>query len=451
MMAVENSSEIKNCAMAEENNTSEVKEIDTNPQEMTMSEEGSVRRIIVKDVGNVEDVALKDQDKCVSKTKEVPKPPSVSSRRHSTGAIGTLAGGKLEVKSRYRGNHHVPSTHDLCKHEGKLGDHRDDAVKPWKVVRRRTSVEGSEVVKVETTSSGLRRASLGSLSRQIPAVAMRDALAVKKKPCASVNSETSSVKGGSEMARSVDGLSVRSNDKPRKQNEGTESTVSGGGSSVAKKVLGLGSSKVYTPKTKEKAKNQTISGEDVKEKTVCIVEASVKGVQTSSEKKSMRSRLKSLATPTKRGSAKKVPELEAKKIRPTKKIGVKVTPAKQLSFKKGKTLEPKLLEEQETQSEGRKKNLKGVVGETKSVSCEGSKREKVVLRRRKVEGKKKRMTLFNSVIEETMNKLIKVRKTKVKALTGAFEFVISLQDTNKTPHSKDVTSESKVSPLGSKQ
>ncbi|KAH0870469.1 hypothetical protein HID58_077491 [Brassica napus] len=370
-MAVENSSEIKNCAMAEENNTSEVKEIDTNPQEMTMSEEGSVRRIIVKDVGNVEDVALKDQDKCVSKTKEVPKPPSVSSRRHSTGAIGTLAGGKLEVKSRYRGNHHVPSTHDLCKHEGKLGDHRDDAVKPWKV------------------------------------------------------------------------------------NEGTESTVSGGGSSVAKKVLGLGSekssSKVYTPKTKEKAKNQTISGEDVKEKTVCIVEASVKGVQTSSEKKSMRSRLKSLATPTKRGSAKKVPELEAKKIRPTKKIGVKVTPAKQLSFKKGKTLEPKLLEEQETQSEGRKKNLKGVVGETKSVSCEGSKREKVVLRRRKVEGKKKRMTLFNSVIEETMNKLIKVRKTKVKALTGAFEFVISLQDTNKTPHSKDVTSESKVSPLGSKQ
>uniref|UniRef100_A0A0D3DDJ5 Calmodulin-binding domain-containing protein n=1 Tax=Brassica oleracea var. oleracea TaxID=109376 RepID=A0A0D3DDJ5_BRAOL len=429
-MAVENSSEIKNCAMAEENNTSEVKEIDTNPQEMTMSEEGSVRRIIVKDVGNVEDVALKDQDKCVSKTKEVPKPPSVSSRRHSTGAIGTLAGGKLEVKSRYRGNHHVPSTHDLCKHEGKLGDHRDDAVKPWKVVRRRTSVEGSEVVKVETTSSGLRRTSLGSLSRQIPAVAMRDALAVKKKPCASVNSETSS-------------------------NKGTESTLSGGGSSVAKNVLGLASekssSKVYTPKTKEKAKNQTISGEDVKEKTVCIVEASVKGVQTSSEKKSMRSRLKSLATPTKRGSAKKVPELEAKKIRPTKKIGVKVTPAKQLSFKKGKTLEPKLLEEQETQSEGKKKNLKGVVGETKSVSCEGSKRDKVVLRRRKVEGKKKRMTLFNSVIEETMNKLIKVRKTKVKALTGAFEFVISLQDTNKTPHSKDVTSESKVSPLGSKQ
>ncbi|CAG7883399.1 unnamed protein product [Brassica rapa] len=454
MMAVENSSEIKNCAMAEENNTSEVKEIDTNPKEMMMSEEGSVRRVIVKDVGNVEDVALKDQEECVSKTKEVPKPPSVSLRRHSTGAIGTLGGGKLEVKSRYRGNHHVPSTHDLCKH-GKAHDHRDDAVKPWKVVRRRASVEGSEVVKVETTSSGLRRTSLGSLSRQIPAVAKRDALAVKKKPCASVNSETSSVKGDSEMARSVDGLSVRSNDTPRKKNTETESTVSGGGSSVAKKVLGLGSekssSKVYTPKTKEKAKTQTISGEDVKEKTVCVVEASVKGVQ--SEKKTMRSRLKILATPTKRGSAYHTAltkrkesgdaDLLAKKIRPTKKTGVKVTPAKQLSFKKGRTLEPKLLEEQETQSEGRKKNLKGIVGETKSVSCEGSKREKVVLRRRKVEGKKIRMALFNSVIEETMNKLIKVRKTKVKALTGAFEFVISLQDT-KTPHSKDVTSESKV-------
>ena len=454
MMAVENSSEIKNCAMAEENNTSEVKEIDTNPKEMMMSEEGSVRRVIVKDVGNVEDVALKDQEECVSKTKEVPKPPSVSLRRHSTGAIGTLGGGKLEVKSRYRGNHHVPSTHDLCKH-GKAHDHRDDAVKPWKVVRRRASVEGSEADKVETTS-GLRRMSLGSTKPESSAVAKRDALAVKKKTCASVNSETSSVKGGSEMARSVDGLSVRSNDKPRKQNKGTESTVTGGGSSVVKKVAGLGSEKssckVYTPKNKEKAKTQTISGEDVKEKTVCVVEASVKGVQ--SEKKNMRSRLKILATPTKRGSAyhtsltkRKVSDdadLLAKKIRPTKKTGVKVTLGKQLSFNKGKTLEPKLLEEQETQSEGRKKNLKGSVRETKSVSCEGSKREKVVLRRRMVEGKKKRMTLFNSVIEETMNKLIKVRKTtKVKALTGAFEFVISLQDT-KTPHSKDVTSESKV-------
>ena len=114
-------------------------------------------------------------------------------------------------------------------------------------------------------------------------------------------------------------------------------------------------------------------------------------------------------------------------------------------FKKGKTLEPrpedaspkwikfrkKVVQELKPQTEGKKKkNLKGI--ETRSGSCEGSKHEKVVLRHQKVEGKKKMMTLFNNVIEETMSKLTKVRKTKVKALIGAFETVISLQDT-KTP------------------
>lgn len=60
MMVVENSLEIKNCVMVEENNILEVKEIDINFKEMMMFEEGFVRRVIVKDVGNVEDVVLKD-------------------------------------------------------------------------------------------------------------------------------------------------------------------------------------------------------------------------------------------------------------------------------------------------------------------------------------------------------------------------------------------------------
>ncbi|KFK33129.1 hypothetical protein AALP_AA6G334600 [Arabis alpina] len=58
------------------------------------------------------------------------------------------------------------------------------------------------------------------------------------------------------------------------------------------------------------------------------------------------------------------------------------------------------------------------------------------------------ITLLNNVIEEAMNKLTKVRKSKVKALVGDFETVISLQDT-KTSHkaqSKATTSTSLVSP-----
>ncbi|AED97444.1 unnamed protein product [Arabidopsis thaliana] len=496
--------------MAEEN-TSEVKDIenssDTNPPKM--SEEGSLETVRVKDVENVEDViavVAKDQEEIIPEIIEVPKPQGGTLRRHSTGTIS-----KPQVQSRYRGNHRVGSTHDLCKH-GKKCD-QDDAVKPWKIARRK-SVEGSVVIKVETPSS--TRKSLGSVSRQSPGItkpdssvsAKRDALAVKKKPCASVNSESSS-KEGSEIAKSVDGLSVKSNDRARKNKE-TESGLSG--SAVVKKVpalrtdksstsTGVGSSKVCAPKNLknvEKAKTtQTISGEDVKEKTVCVVESSVKGVksekQPSSEKKTMKSGNKSLSTTPKRGSSptKQIPGkistgltkkketgsadvVEAnpkpeKKVRP-KKTGVKVSLAQQMTFKKGKVLDPKpedssprwikfkkrVVQELKTQSEGKKKNLKdrrlGV--ETKTDSCEGSKREKVVLRHRKVEGKKKMITLFNNVIEETVNKLTKVRKHKVKALIGAFETVISLQDTNKTSHkpqSKATTSASKVRPLVSEQ
>lgn len=57
--------------------------------------------------------------------------------------------------------------------------------------------------------------------------------------------------------------------------------------------------------------------------------------------------------------------------------------------------------------------------------------EKVVLKHQDVQGKKDDQRLFNNVIEETASKLVKSRKSKVKALVGAFETVISLQE--KTP------------------
>lgn len=52
--------------------------------------------------------------------------------------------------------------------------------------------------------------------------------------------------------------------------------------------------------------------------------------------------------------------------------------------------------------------------------------EKVVLRHQNVEGKKQNPGLYNNVIEETASKLSQLRKSKVKALVGAFETVISL-------------------------
>ncbi|CAG7879360.1 unnamed protein product [Brassica rapa] len=59
----------------------------------------------------------------------------------------------------------------------------------------------------------------------------------------------------------------------------------------------------------------------------------------------------------------------------------------------------------------------------------------VVLKHQDTEEKNdsSRALLFNNVIEETANKLVETRKSKVKALVGAFESVISLQERNSSP------------------
>ncbi|CAA0828384.1 Plant calmodulin-binding protein-related [Striga hermonthica] len=59
--------------------------------------------------------------------------------------------------------------------------------------------------------------------------------------------------------------------------------------------------------------------------------------------------------------------------------------------------------------------------------------EKVVLKHQDVQGKKGHQGLFNNVIEQTASKLVESRKSKVKALVGAFETVISLQESKPSP------------------
>ncbi|XP_074587531.1 uncharacterized protein LOC141843320 [Curcuma longa] len=57
----------------------------------------------------------------------------------------------------------------------------------------------------------------------------------------------------------------------------------------------------------------------------------------------------------------------------------------------------------------------------------------VVLRHQDVQEKKDTQGLLNQVIEETASKLVETRKSKVKALVGAFETVISLQEGKVSP------------------
>ncbi|XP_010904938.1 uncharacterized protein [Elaeis guineensis] len=114
-----------------------------------------------------------------------------------------------------------------------------------------------------------------------------------------------------------------------------------------------------------------------------------------------------------------------------------------LKFRRGRVLEP------QAESNGPRRLIfrRGrVVGENPNGNCVAGRRRfrrrngmdvlkdpnadalGVVLRHQDTEGKKETQSLFNNVIEETASRLVETRKSKVKALVGAFETVISLQD-----------------------
>ncbi|KAF5735575.1 hypothetical protein HS088_TW15G01083 [Tripterygium wilfordii] len=95
---------------------------------------------------------------------------------------------------------------------------------------------------------------------------------------------------------------------------------------------------------------------------------------------------------------------------------------RRLKFRRGRVLG----DNQNMKADGRRSFKKRGVDGDKNDGKPDS--EQVVLRHQDVQGKKDAQGLFNNVIEETANKLVETRKSKVKALVGAFETVISLQD-----------------------
>ncbi|CAN8273157.1 unnamed protein product [Cochlearia groenlandica] len=96
--------------------------------------------------------------------------------------------------------------------------------------------------------------------------------------------------------------------------------------------------------------------------------------------------------------------------------------ARRLKFRKGRGLEED--KAQDAQSRRSFKKREDTKGEGEEEDDDG---EKVVSRHQDVQ-EKDAQGLFNNVIEETASKLVEARKSKVKALVGAFETVISLQE-----------------------
>lgn len=93
-----------------------------------------------------------------------------------------------------------------------------------------------------------------------------------------------------------------------------------------------------------------------------------------------------------------------------------------LKFRRGK-----ILEDDEDDQSIAKINFKKKLVEEPIDDCK-TESETVTLKHQEMQEKKEAQELLNRVIEETASKLEVDRKTKVEALVGAFETVISLQD-----------------------
>ncbi|XP_030533453.2 uncharacterized protein LOC115743015 [Rhodamnia argentea] len=142
------------------------------------------------------------------------------------------------------------------------------------------------------------------------------------------------------------------------------------------------------------------------------------------------------------------PEARSNTNRPKRRVSTgssedKSCQPQNLSFRKGKVVEPRLENVPPRKLRFRRPRLlgecqlsKGDAGkkifrrkDIDSAESKSIKSEKIVLKHRQVEKRENARSLFNNVIEETASKLVETRKSKVKALVGAFETVISLQDT----------------------
>ncbi|CAH8361151.1 unnamed protein product [Eruca vesicaria subsp. sativa] len=106
---------------------------------------------------------------------------------------------------------------------------------------------------------------------------------------------------------------------------------------------------------------------------------------------------------------------------------------RKLKFKKGKIV-TRTDTSSKTSSQRSLKTKETNFNNEKEQQQHEPKPSEVVLKHQDTEEKRdSKALLFNNVIEETANKLVETRKSKVKALVGAFESVISLQERNSSP------------------
>ncbi|CAI8595256.1 unnamed protein product [Vicia faba] len=163
---------------------------------------------------------------------------------------------------------------------------------------------------------------------------------------------------------------------------------------------------LLTPESSSTSVTQSLSEENHEESEYTTSEYEVDTLSGNSEIESIVNNETLMAE--KIGKQRKVKEEEDKDCEMTK-----------LKFRRGK-----MVDDQSERNTPRKLKFR----RAKTLVEKANVKEKVVLRHQSFEDKKDAQGLFNNVIEETASKLVEARKSKVKALVGAFETVISLQE-----------------------
>ncbi|KAL0421944.1 UNVERIFIED_CONTAM: hypothetical protein Slati_3217300 [Sesamum latifolium] len=183
--------------------------------------------------------------------------------------------------------------------------------------------------------------------------------------------------------------------------------------------------------TKSKSETEKTSYENVPEKIIHVIEPEEKQTESLAQEDSPCT----APTPSSNSNRYSEPEPAAEiKSRPIR-IKRVVQEEKDSSPRKLKFRKPRVIEIQNGNAGSFEKSIRRLNSDGEFMHRRNDP-VRGAFHRQAAEQKNKNPGLMNSVIEETASKLVQMRKSKVKALVGAFECVINIQDSDSPRASK---------------
>ncbi|KAK6153445.1 hypothetical protein DH2020_013084 [Rehmannia glutinosa] len=174
----------------------------------------------------------------------------------------------------------------------------------------------------------------------------------------------------------------------------------------------------------EKSETEKTSYENVPEKIIHVIEPKDENRKEGLAQESYNC----TAFTTFSSNQNKKMDLTAENRRRAIRVSRVVPEEKDISPKKLKFRRGRVLEIENGNSGSIDKSLRRLVSDKEFINKKSDSNRGVLRHHQAVERKNRDSILLNTVIEETASQLVKMRKSKVKALVGAFESVIKIQD-----------------------